>query len=420
MAKYLFLLGMYYPRSSANGVCCKNIVDELIAQGYDVTCIVNSDLTRPEYEIIDGAKIFRIKPRLYYRMQEWCYYHPKSKYNNIIKALSIIINKATLFIMSSIWPIVSPGYTFRFYNKAKQLHKSEKFDAVIAVYTPIDTLYAGYLLKKTFNNIKFIPYYLDALAGGWGPTRWSKEKIDRRTRKLEMKIDRIADILISMKSSEKYHTENPLNKQDSTKRVYLDVPTFAYNKENTENCEAGKNNNIIVLYSGSIHFPDRDPRPLLKHFVSICKECDVELWFMGNNNCQSLFDEYKKISGGRIKTIGQFSHKEAIAIMSKVDAFVNIGNTNPNTVTSKIFEYIQFRKPIISTYSIVDEPAIPYLKKYENHFFLDERKEADFEKVNTSLKRFLLQDHYDSKIDYSKVYYLNTPQAFIDTITAIN
>ena len=68
MAKYLFLLGMYYPRSSANGVCCKNLVDALVNAGHEVTCIVNDDITRSKDEYIDGAHILRIKARLHYRM----------------------------------------------------------------------------------------------------------------------------------------------------------------------------------------------------------------------------------------------------------------------------------------------------------------------------------------------------------------
>ena len=42
---------------------------------------------------------------------------------------------------------------------------------------------------------------------------------------------------------------------------------------------------------------------------------------------------------------------------------VNIGSINPNTVPGKIFEYFAYNKPILSTYSIVDEPSINYLKK---------------------------------------------------------
>ena len=189
MANYLFLVGMYYPRSSANGVCCKNIVNELIKQGHRVTCVVNADINRGKDEYIDGAQVLRVKPRLSYRLQEWSYYHPESRYTLLINKLGSLLNKISLFTMYIFWPKISPRCTYRFYKRAQKICSMEQFDAVVAVYTPIETLYAGYLLKRKIPEIKFIPYYLDALAGGWGPSKWSSKKTDRRTRKLERKID---------------------------------------------------------------------------------------------------------------------------------------------------------------------------------------------------------------------------------------
>lgn len=418
MAKYLFLLGMYYPRSSANGVCCKNLVDALVNAGHEVTCIVNDDITRSKDEYIDGAHILRIKARLHYRMLEWCYYHPDSKFNKVISTFANIINKAQLFVMSSRWPRISPSYTKRFYKMAVSEHAKKKFDAVIAVYTPVDTLYAGYLLKKRCPGIKFIPYYLDALAGGWGPTKWTKEKINKRTRLLEQKIDAMADIVVSMKSSESYHRMFPLSGTDD-RRVFLDVPTFVGIEDTGKSTKNKGNGKITVLYSGSIHFPDRNPLSLLKHFAIICNKSNVELLFMGSNNCQYIFDEYSQLSNGKIRTIGQFSHSEAIQKLRNADILLNIGSTNPNTVTCKIFEYMQFRKPIISTFSIENEPSIPYLEKYGNYFLLDERPESDFQKINDKLLAFLLSEKTVEYKNYESIFYLNTPKAFIDVLNKL-
>lgn len=416
MAKYLFILGMYYPRSSANGVCCKNIIDALVQQGDDVTCLVNGDLTRAKNEIIDGAHVIRIKPRLHYRFLEWCYYHNNSKYSNLIRRMANLINKVQLFVMSPLWPRISPGYTRRFYKAGKKLLRQEKFDSVVSVYTPIDTLYAGYKLKKRFPHIRFIPYYLDALAGGWGPSIWSINKINARTRKLEEKIDSVADVVISMLSSKSYHTTYPLPNSNLIQRFYLDVPTFVAAKQEEVFSEVHGNKLIRCLYSGSIHFPDRDPRPLLEHFVPICNKFDVELLFMGSNNCQYIFDEYSQKTKNKIRTIGQYSHSAALKQLKTADVLINIGSTNPNTVTCKIFEYMQLMKPIISTYSIDNEPSIPYLNKYGCFFLLNEKSDIDFEHHNKDLINFILNPPPVGNDDYTQIFYLNTPQSFIDIL----
>lgn len=422
MANYLFLLGMYHPRSSANGVCCKNIIDELIRQGNHVTCVVNDHYKSSKVELIDGAHIYRIKPKLYYRFSEWLLYHPNCLFKGFLNKLASYINKIYLFSKSSDWPFVSPSYTNRIYQKAQELCQTNTFDAIIAEYTPIDTLYAGYMIKKKFPNIKFIPYYLDALAGGWGPANWSKEKTEHHTRLYEMKINSIADLVVSMSSSRQYHEANPLSNSSFFNRIYLDVPTLVLNTDGTNSKNIKKtlpSQRKIALYSGSIHYPDRNPIPLLEHFLELSKKIDIELWFMGVNNCPEIFSKYNKLSDNKIKNIGQFPHKQALEKIAEVDFLVNIGNTNPNTVTSKIFEYMQFKKPIISTYQIEDEPAIVYLQKYKNYFLLDERSGSNFKKINEELRNFVFNENRECIPNLNKIFYSNTPLAFIDALNTL-
>ena len=412
----LFMAGMYYPRSSANGVCSKNVVDELVRRGYNVTCIVNADSTRKNEEYIDGAHIYRVKPRFSYRLQEWCHYNSCSKLRKLVETFAWIVNKAQLFIMSPFWPQISPFCTFRFYKKAKQICKQKEFSLLIAVYTPMDTLYAGYEIKKKYPSISFVPYYLDALAGGWGPKMWSEKKIDRRTRRIETKINKISDLVISMKSSEIYHKSAPLLNENVFRRIFLDVPTFIEKKENFENSKTGHADSINVLFIGSIRFPHRDPRPLLKHFVLLCRNNNIELNFIGTHNCPEIFSEYEKKSDGRIKHLGQFSHADAMEKLKEADFLVNIGSANPNTITCKIFEYMQFRKPIISTFCIENEPSIPYLKKYGCYFLLDERPCKNFQVVNNQLLSYILSKPKVEDKNYESIFYLNTPKAFVDAI----
>lgn len=51
----------------------------------------------------------------------------------------------------------------KFYYKAKQICLENEIDTVIAVNQPIDSVYAGMLLKKDISTLKFIPYLLDPI-----------------------------------------------------------------------------------------------------------------------------------------------------------------------------------------------------------------------------------------------------------------
>lgn len=413
MPKVLFLLGKYYPKSSANGVCCKNIVDECKRQGMGVTCVINGDVTRPKHEFIDGVEVYRIKPRLYYRIIDWCEYHSENKWVRFLLKFADCLNKVQLGIMSVFWPLVSPMYTYRFYRQGKKLLLQQgDFDVLVAAYTPIDSAYAGYLLKKKFHNIKYVPYYLDALAGGWGPSFWSKIRIEKHTRHWETKINSIADAVISMQSAKEYHDKHPL---PYVNRVYLDVPTFVVN--NAVSTTKETKNIIVALYAGSINYPQRNPVPLLEAFASFDERYRIEFHLIGPCNCISLLEKYSKLSNGRIKYLGAMSRDEILKEEAEADFLVNIGGTNPYTIPSKIFEYMQFRKPVISSKSIDNDAALSYLSQYGSCFIFDERK--DKQSSHAELLRYILSNPQVGNTDYSRVFYKNTPQAFCDTIRSL-
>ena len=416
--KILFILGMYYPRYSANGLCCKNIVDECVANGWKVSCVVNAfNGNETPYEL-DGAKIYPISPRLSYRLQEKAQLrlqlYPKKA--SALKTVANVINKAKLLLFSWSWPYVAPLYTRRFYKKARSLYFKEHFDVVIGVYTPIDSLYAAYKLKNKFHEIKFIPYYLDALAGGWGPIVWSKRRREKRLRKWEQKIARKADAIISMQSSMEYHKNYPILDNNTSCRYFLDVPMMLSDVR----CISKKSDSSkIALFAGSISYPRRNPIPLLKIFSLVCKKVDLKLFFVGDCSNVEIFQPYIEESNGRICLLGQKTHEEVLQLEKESDFLINIGNNNPYTIPSKIFEYMRFGKPISSTYSIDEEPSLVYLKKYGYTCFIDERTD-----IKTSAEHLINFIKSNENINIpegfcQKTFYDSTPKAFVDTIKKI-
>ena len=413
-SKILFMLGMYHPQYSANGISCKNVIDECVNSGYDVSCVVNDYYGEKKEDVIDGAKIYRIKHRLFDRVIQWCDRNKGKSYVPVIKKFAYIVNKLKFLIMSPMWPFVAPLYSYRFYKKAKTLHCKEHFDTVVCVYTPFDAVMAGCMLKKKYPEIRFIPYYLDAFAGGWGPNVWSDEKRERRTRKWENFIDKNADLVISMASSRKYHEDNPLEMIEPYKRKFLDVPLMRdINKTENKDKETATK---TLLFAGGLSYPRRDPRPILEVLSEVCVESDTEAIFLGECNKPSIFEPYCEKSGGKIKYLGQQPHSTVLEMGEKADCFINIGSRNPFTISGKIFEYMSFGKPIISTYYIENEPSKEYLEKYGFALLIDEKK--DVEESANEVKKFLSEigeKEFDSKI-LNDIFYENTPKAFVDLL----
>lgn len=409
---------MYHPQYSANGVCCKNVVDECIAQGHQVICVVNSYGDCPKEDFVDGAKLYRIKHKWIDRVNQFCEREENAgkKFVKPVKTFAQIVNKIKLGLTSFSWPLVSPLYTYRFYKQAKILYEKEKFSTVVSVYTPIDSLIAGCLLKRKYPEVKFIPYYLDALAGGWGPSKWSYKKKDKRTRKWESFIDKYADVIISMKSSRQYHENNMLEGINAEKRCYLDVPLMKRHNDTNELDMDSKPCSKTLIFAGGISYPRRDPKPILEILSIVCLKTDTEVLFVGECNKPSIFQPYIDKTNGKIKYLGYQPHNKVTEMEQKADCLINIGSTNPYTISGKIFEYMTFLKPIISTFSIEDEPSIKYLEKYKPVLFVDEKD--DWQHSANEIIKFL-DNGEQSKIDddtLKKLFYNNTPEAFIDVI----
>ncbi|MEG0408462.1 MAG: glycosyltransferase [Bacilli bacterium] len=408
MKKILFILGAFYPKYSANGLCVKNVVDELLKNEYDVTCICNGE-KRDAIDVIDGAKIHYVNSRIYQKIISKSELVANEKIKKVYRRISVLQNKAQLLLFSSSWPFVSPLYALNFYRKAKELYMIEKFDIVVSIYTPFESLYAGYLLKRKYSNFKFIPYYLDALAGGWGPSFFSNITVDKHTKKWEKKIAAYADYIISMKSSKDYHNMNPIC--DSNKRIYLDVPVVK------SMCVSSQEENLI-FYAGGLNFDIRRMTKILEIFEIICLKLNMKFLLAGSCNNPKIFEKNDTILNGKVQYLGTLAHDDVIKLEKKAKYLVNIGSNNPYTIPCKIFEYMRFGKKIISLYQTDNEPSIEYLDKYKNVIYIDERLSVDT--LVSKLINDLQNLKVDENIDLEKEFYENTPSAFVEVVRKIS
>lgn len=407
--KILFLLGMYHPHYSANGLCVKNVVDECVDSGFDVTCIVNSYYGEDDICTVDGAKLYRIKAKLFDRVDQWYQNNTSNKNARLIKKISLVLNKLKLFLLAPVWPRCSPIYTHRFYKKAKQLCKKEHFDAVVSVYTPISSLLAGYYLKRKNPDIEFIPYFLDSLSGGYGPRQFSKSTIIKRGLKIESKVFEAADKIIIMNSAKEHQHQH--NSRFKDKLVVLDIPMLA----EVERIEApSADDKITLLFVGSLNRNVRNPQAFIGALKGLDSNVHVEL--VGNIQCKEMFDELKSQYKDRLVFTSFVSHDELKEKYSQAHVLVNIGNLVSTMVPSKIFEYMSYGKPIVSTYDIEDEPSKKYLEDYPLALLLSSKDGAA---ENSRLLQEFLSDAVNKNVPFETIknrFYLNTPEAVVNQV----
>ena len=99
------------------------------------------------------------------------------------------------------------------------------------------------------------------------------------------------------------------------------------------------------MYAGRFYPKLRDPEPMLKAFRAV-SDPDIRL-HLYSTGCEDTVKKYAE-QDGRILPHDPVSHEKIGAIYGSADVLVNVENSTPEFLPSKLFEYIAACRPIVS------------------------------------------------------------------------
>lgn len=397
---------------SANGICCKAIMREFSKNGDNVFCVTNKEANLKKDEFIeDSVNYYTVRPRTIYAINSFILENSKKKplLCKLLKRFNFIINKIKLLMIYPIWPLVSPLYANRMLKKAEKICRENKIECIVPVYSQVDTLIVAHKIKNKNNKIKYIPYFLDSFSGGYGPKMFSDEWIFKRGVKWERKLLDNSDKIVMMESAKKHYDSKCLNEEYYKKITYLDLPLFEEREYNSE-----KSDLINILYAGTLPNSVRSPKFFLESFIKI-KNDKIRLRFVGDDSSPDL--KYYSSIDSRITYSGRCSHSEVLKLEKDATIFLNIGNTLTNMTPSKIFEYLSWNKPIISTMPIKNEPGSFYLEKFPLALLLDEQ-DLTTDEAAILIENFIIENcgKRVSPEFLCETYKSNMPQSFVELV----
>lgn len=410
MKELLFLLGRYYPRPSPNSICAEKIIDKLLEQGCRVTCISYEDFRKTEPSGVEVYKVNRgLLASLLYKLEGRQGAAPR-----LLQKLVSLLSKLKQLPFLLSWPWNDPVYTSRVWRLAKKLHRQKAFDAVVAVHMPLSSLIVAHKMKQEFPDINYIAYFLDSLSGG-RPIRICSEKWNiQKKLKWEKRLLSNADHVVAMESSRKHHETYNKNQAFSSKIHYLDIPLLTPKAQNgAEGTDYLEPSKINVVFCGTANVPMRNI-PYFLRLASLIKDARIRFTIIGESNFPEL---HARTGEGNVRYYPYVEHSKLIPVLQNADFLLNFGVRTPSAISGKIFEYMSYGKPIISTYSIDEEACIPYLQKYPLSLLLDEREEQ-MEKQAGALEAFLTSN-YKRTVEVESIlnlYYNNLPEAFLETV----
>ena len=199
------------------------------------------------------------------------------------------------------------------------------------------------------------------------------------------------------------------NVLSTKKTIYLDIPLYAPFDYSSDKHFFPKEQ-FILFYAGTMPQGIRPPHYLLKLFNTI-DDSRLHLYLAGNSDYINVLKEYAA-KDSRIHIMGSLPHEQVVSLIKEADCLINIGNNLTNMVPCKIFEYMSYQKPIISTYRIDEDTCCPYIKTYGNSVLIDER--LDIIQNACLIKNFLHNEKKDSINTNS--FILNKPSTMVEYI----
>ena len=389
---------------SPNGICIKSILNEAERRKIKVDCICSAgDVKNTEY-ITYYPTSRRLLDKFYYgrkKIDSWQYH------------LCLWGLRIAAFFTFAFWPFSAPLYYKKLRALSFELAAKNQYDIVVGTYNFYETLLAAYEVKKRHSDIKFVPYFLDCLAGGRGP-RYVSENVTRKLGlRRERKILPLADQVVIMKSHEEFYRKLWSEESWKDRVKILDIPLL-YNMgmcRNKRECNEVRQ----ILYTGALQVDLKNPQFFLD-ILSHCKADNIKVTFVGPSNCGEIVKAARKKLKNSVEQKDPVPHEQAIELMKNADILLNIGSTNIRQIPCKIFEYMAIGKPIISTAPVKDEPSIKYLSQYPAALIL---YETDTIETNSQKLRNFLARINELDVDFSKLeemMYICTPGAFIDLI----
>ena len=257
MQKILFIIQSYPSEKSANVLCDEKVMKQLVGTGkYEVHCLCFKYFGQKCEEKIDGIYVHRWNRGLWWDIYTKAEFRTMHNSQLIVK-LHRITMRVKQILCIPVFPFYEPIVAQKYARETQKLNSREHFNAVIAEHNGLDTIFAGWKLKKKDKDIKFLPIFWDAMSGGFRPKYLPANYVDAKKRNLELAILRDCDEAIMMQSH-KQHIMSLYQQDDVLKKIkFLDIP-YLVEQKGVPAQMMFNNEDINLVFAGNMSMRNPD------------------------------------------------------------------------------------------------------------------------------------------------------------------
>lgn len=348
MANYLILCSDYLSPADANGICIKNIAQELTNRGGTVFIVSESD-KRGLISERDNICVYGVKRTWFTRFL---------KRNGESGLLPKLVRLLRACFTMPLYPNVSPVRSYEVYHVARRLVKQHDITTVVCAYRPFESLWAGMKLKNVFPPLRVIGYHLDLLMAANNTSAFIKKyKHERAASFFEREKNKLDKVILPKSALNKNYRGNNIS--------YADFPLFSIGNKGKCCGFSYENGYINFSYIGSIDGSNREITYLAQVLERVQEKTGrpirLNIW---GNIAEGVQEQISDNS--MIQYHGLVDNDFTFDLLYRADFVVNLSNKNtPEMVPSKIFQLFSVRTPILNVVEAENDASLPYFQRNE-------------------------------------------------------
>ena len=337
------ITGSYYPNYSAVGVCAKNIVDELIHRGHRVWVLCNITTLGDKDLFFEGAKVRYYKtPEIEIRLKA------KGIFRHVVRTFYFL---KTLFSSVSIKKDTIEAIIEKFNWVIANDLDGNSPDLIIGMVYPIESIVVASELKRKFGcQSKVIPVIFDNFVESSSLHRLALNRNLKRKRHLKLMSDVFNECerILVMHNQEQYYHDSGLYRPNKT--FFVEHPLLV-RPNNLKIRRSEDTECVSLLYSGAFlknYVVSAHLCEMIKYLVENDNKIKAEFCVMGNDveNVARLSREYPNA----VINFGKVPMSEVLEKMESSDVYLCVAEKKGLQMSSKIFTYMSFGKPIVLVY----------------------------------------------------------------------
>lgn len=348
-----------------SGNIAQKIAEELKKQGCEIR-ILTYQYNKETYKINEDIEVEYVF--------NWSFYYellltkkiqksPSKKNFFTYKTKKVISN-----ILRNINSIgVNSSVVKKLQNKLELLYQEKPFDIVLSIAAPFEFQVANYFFSKSNKNVRSIIYQVDfwiSLEDIGLPKIFRNSRRKNRKRLLDM-MSLNSEIIMTPVVYEKESVAN------------VKIAQLPLIKNNVSNRKKNKNQEIDIVYTGTLNRMERDPSWIIE-LIAGWNNSNIKLHFYHRGDCGSLIDNYEKKYKDLIINHGTVDGKIAREAVADANILLMIGTPNGDQVAGKTFDYVSTGKPIIYVSKAEKDLNVDFLIDYPLFFSVKENdKKSD-------------------------------------------